>query len=102
MKDKDFLQSCIKKYYEPKPTIGKNCTIKILRVTPTCANSVITHIEGIKPSINYFAYTRASDLEINVIEEKFVWDILKEDESLNAKIIGYNNEQMIFVVPKKE
>lgn len=99
MDDFDFLKKCTKKFYEPIPVIGKVCTAKILRITPTNAYLTITHIENIRPNIEYSAFIRPSDVEVNINEEKFVWDKLKEDEEIQVKIIGYGESQGMYVVP---
>ncbi|RVD92953.1 hypothetical protein TUBRATIS_005260 [Tubulinosema ratisbonensis] len=99
MNDSEFLEKCMKKYFEPSPVIGNICTAKILRVTPTSAFLTITLIDSIKPFIEYSAYIRPSDVEVNINEEKFVWDKLKENEEIQVKIISYGDGQSMYVVP---
>lgn len=84
-------------YREPLPEIGKAVTCKVVRVTPTAANLVITHVNGEKCSVEYKAVLRSLDLQVNIAENQFVWDVVEQGAVVDAKIVSYGDANGMYV-----
>lgn len=89
------------KYHEPTPQIGNTCTCKVVKVSPVHAALLVLKIEDQTPSITYKAILRAPDLQLNIMENQFVWDVMKINSIVEVVIVGYGDNNGMNVVLKK-
>lgn len=92
-----LLKDSIPVYREALPEIGKSVVCKVVKLTPSVANLVVTHIDGKKCHVEYKALLRAQDIQISVAEGQFLWDKVEKDSTLNAKIVSYGDANGMFV-----
>lgn len=84
-------------FREPLPEIGNIVGCKVIKVTPTVAYLVVTHIEGEKCSVGYKAVIRPHDIGVNILENQFVWDKIKQNDTVVARIISYGDSSGMYV-----
>ena len=77
--------------YEPIPLIGKSVICKVAKITPVAAFLLVTHIENKKVSLEYKVNLRLSDLQLNILENQYIWDKLMIENLVEGIITSYGD-----------
>lgn len=92
-----LLKNGVYVHKEVLPEIGKHVVCKVVKLTPSAANLVVTHIDGEKCHVEYRALLRAQDVQMSIAEGQFLWDKIEKDSVLDAKIVSYGDLNGMFV-----